>query len=415
MHPRPLLLVLALVAAGCGGGEEAVPPAETSPEASTGPAEPEAATTAGGDAETSVPEPATSVADGWSATAITEGIKPALELDPGGSPAVAFVDEDFDGLVGYAASSEGWTPETIDRGYFYGPIDLAFDPEGRANVVFHDHESVELDPRAGNLAHALRDGGEWDVRGVRDDGHDGWDSGIEIGSDGIVRAAGVDPSQFDSEDGVEYYELRDGSWDVGSIGSGPVAYEFNVSLALGPDGLPALTYYDDTDGDLVFAAFDGEAWALETAVAEGDAGKFSSLELDADGRPHVSFFQQESETAGRIRYAVRDGGAWSVEDVAPLEDVTLGMVGARRNSSLELGPDGVPRVAFSDRSGAWLATRSGGGWEAEEVATAGERPLGQLVDLELGPDGTPHLAFFEVTSEEEKLKGLVVYVTRPAG
>lgn len=34
-----------------------------------------------------------------------------------------------------------------------------------------------------------------------------------------------------------------------------------------------------------------------------------------------------------------------------------------------------------------------------EVVTAGDRPLGQLVELALDEAGTPHLAFYEVTRE----------------
>jgi hypothetical protein len=182
-----------------------------------------------------------------------------------------------------------------------------------------------------------------------------------------------------------------------------------VSLAVDPDGRPALTYYDDRAGDLVFASFDGKRWNLERAVSKGDAGKFSSLAFDAQGRPHVSFLQQESPTSGAVRYAVRDGKKWVVEDVGTLGDLVLGMTGARRNTSLALDAVGVPHIAFSDRSGLRYAVRSQSGWDVQDVVTAGERPLGQLVDLALDETGTPHLAFYEVAGESP-LEGLVAHL-----
>lgn len=405
---RPLLHAAAVVAlvsivAGCGGADgndEGAPPAETAGE--TAPVETAEAAS-----------PSATVASGWTVTGIGRGIKPALALDREGQPAIAWIFENLpSGFVKYASSTDGWAEQTIDEGYFYGPLDLAFDAEGRANVVWHDHEGEEFDPRRGNLAHAVFEGGRWDVSAVRDRGHDGWDSTIAIGTDGVVRAAGVDPSQFGSEDGVEYYERgSDGGWRVESIGSGPIAYEFNVSLAVTPGGRPALSFYDDRAGDLVFGTREGGSWTLETVAAEGDVGKYSSLAVDADGRPHISFFDQTSESSGTIRYAVKDGGAWEVEEVGALDQVATGMAGARRNSALALDPDGVPHVAFTHKGVLRYATRTPTGWQLEDVVTAAGAPLGQLVSLRIDDRGGEHIASYEVTGEAP-LDGLVFYLTR---
>ena len=245
---------------------------------------------------------------------------------------------------------------------------------------------------------------------MSDNGHDGWDSTIAVAPDGVVRAAGIDPSQFGSTDGVEYYERSDGNWTVTSIGSGPIAYEWNVSLAVGPDGLPALTYYNDRDGDLVYAGFDGTEWSLETVASEGDVGKFSSLAFDSQGRPHVTFFDDTGGASGQVLYATRGDDGWTVEEIGTLDSVVQGMTGARRITSLALDAQDVPHVAFSDESVIRYATRSEAGWQVQDVVTAEDRPLGQLVSLRLDSVDTPHLAFYEVTSGSP-LDGLVVYLT----
>ncbi len=354
---------------------------------------------------------AAAIAEGWVAKVVATGIKPALALDSGGAPAVAYLFEDVgEGFVAYASAAQDWTPEVVVEGYFYGPLDLAFDLDGLPNVVYHDHQDSQFQQNLGELTYALKDTSGWQLQAAEDDGHDGWDSTIAIGADGIVRAAGVDPSQFGSNDGVEYYELQDGAWSVTAVGSGPIEYEFNVSLAVSPDGLPALSYYNDRDGDLVFASFDGGAWALETVAADGDVGKFSSLRFDAEGRPHVTFFDDQGGGSGSVMYAVRDGDAWTVEEVGTLDAVQQGMTGARRISSLALDGAGVPQVAFSDEGAIKYATRSETGWDVQEIATATDRPLGQLVSLQLDAAGTPHLAFFEV-SNGNPLDGLIVYLT----
>ena len=354
---------------------------------------------------------AATISDSWSATIAGSGIKPALALDSAGAAAIAYLLEDVgNGFVKIASAADGWTAETVIEGYFYGPIDLAFDPDGRPNIVYHDHQASSFQQDLGDLTYAIKDASGWQIAAAADDGHDGWDSTIAIASDGVVRAAGVDPSQFGSADGIEYYELRDGAWGVTAIGSGPIEYEFNVGLAVSPDGQPALSYYDGRSGDLIFASFDGAHWNLETVASEGDVGKFSSLQIDGEGRPHITFYDDLGGSAGRVLYAVRDAGSWTLEEIATLDDVRLGMTGARRNSALALDADGVPHVAFSDQDSVGYATRTDGVWDVVEVATAGDRAFGQLVSLKVDIAGIPHLAFTELT-QSNPLAGLIVYAT----
>ncbi len=396
-----VLAIAAFVAAACSSdsGDDGEP-TDTAPAAEDN-----------GDTSSEAETPAATISDTWDATIVGAGIKPALALDGEGVAAIAYLFEDVgNGFVNITSASDGWIPETIIEGYFYGPIDLAFDADGRPNIVYHDHQASSFQQDLGDLTYAIKDASGWQIAAAVDDGHDGWDSAIAIAGDGVVRAAGVDPSQFGSTDGIEYYELRDGAWSVTAIGSGPIEYEFNVGLAVNTDGQPALSYYDGRRGDLIFASFDGAEWTLETVASEGDVGKFSSLQFDGKGQPHITFYEDRGGSAGSVLYAVREAGSWTLEEIGTLDDVRLGMTGARRNSSLALDADGVPHVAFSDEGSVSYATRTDGGWEVVEVATAGDRPFGQLVSLKVDIAGIPHLAFTELT-QNNPLSGLIVYVT----
>lgn len=411
MRTRLLIGVaaIALVAAACSSDSSdtastAAPPPSEAPAATDTPTATAAAP--------SVTEPAAAVglvaAEGWSATAVGTGIKPALALDAQGAPAIAWLVEEVDeGFVSYAAEAEGWAEDRFIEGYFYGPIGLDFDAAGNPNIAYHDHQDTTFQPDKGDLVLAVRGDEEWDINTAGDDGHDGWDSTVVVGDDGVVRAAGVDPAQFQSEEGIEYYELTDAGWEVTAIGTGPVEYEWNVSLDVGPDGSPALTYFDHVNQDLVYASRDGEAWNLETVDSEGDVGRFSSLVLDAGGNAHVSYYQADS---GTVRYATNAEGDWSVEDVAVLDAVEIGFTGARRITDIDVDSDGTPYIAFADTTVVRLATEGGGGWEVEDVAAAGSLPLGQLVSLELDDAAVTHIATYEVTSPDP-LDGVIVYLT----
>ena len=82
------------------------------------------------------------------------------------------------------------------------------------------------------------------------------------------------------------------------------------------------------------------------------------------------------------------------EEIATLDDVELGMLGARRITSLALGSDGEPRVAFSDRSSLFYAVHDADGWAVEEVVSAASLPLGQLVSLKVDAANAPHIALW---------------------
>lgn len=412
-----ILLAFGLVVAACGGAGEgtttAPPPGDTSTTLAT--TAPPTATTTGTDAG---PGPqgeglTATPAAGWTSTMIGEGIKPVLALDSAGSPGIAFLTERIgDGYIGYATAGDDWAIDTFVEGYFYGPIGLAFDGDDRPNIVWHDHQADTFQDDLGSLAYAVRTDGTWQVGEATDDGHDGWDSTIAIGADGVVRAAGIDPAQFNRTDGVEYYELQGGTWTVEAIGSGPIFYEFNVGLAVGADGTPLISYYDNNQLTLQFARRSAGSWSIETVDSEVDAGKYSDVEVDAGGRAHISYLHQDTSTTGTVRYAVEDGsGGWTIEDVGRIEDLVTGFTGARRVTALELDDAGNPHVAFGDRSGIWYASRADGSWAVSQILAAGDLELGQLVSMELDTAGMPHVAYFEVTAPSP-LAGVVAYMTK---
>ena len=396
------LAALAIVAAACG--DDAEPSVLTSPPSTS------AATTTVPDGQAGAAAEGLSLlpAGDWTATRVGEGAKPALALDVAGDPAIAWVLEDLEGYVAFASQAEGWEFDEVAAGYFYGPIGLAFGADDRPHIVFHDHQDTTFKQDLGDLTHAIRSEGDWSVRPINDAGHDGWDSTITIGPDGVVRAAGIDPQQFDSDVGVEYYELTDSGWVVTEIGSGPIEYEWNVSLAVDPDGNPAVSYFDNNTQDLMFASRVGGEWTIETVASEGDVGRFSSLTFDTAGRPHISYFALPDTVA----YAVRSGGTWTVETVGTLPRVVIAFEGARRITDIAIDGAGVPHIAFTDRDVVRLASRFGGAWQVEDVAAAGELPLGQQVSLRIDRNGVPHLATYEVTGSGP-LTGVIAYL-KPA-
>ncbi len=56
----------------------------------------------------------------------------------------------------------------------------------------------------------------------------------------------------------------------------------------------------------------------ETVAAAGDVGYFTSLALDTQGDPRVSYYDA---TNGDLKYASESGGGWTLETVDAAGDV----------------------------------------------------------------------------------------------
>ena len=201
-----------------------------------------------------------------------------------------------------------------------------------------------------------------------------------------------------------------GQWQITEIGTGPVEYEFNVALAVTPDGDPALTYYDNNTGTLNYASRSGGTWSIEVIDDDGDPGRYSSLAFDADGVPHVSYVDLISSNEATVRYATLDGGSWVTTDVATLDQVATGFTGARRITSIQIDIDGSPHVVFGDAASVYYGELGDGGWSVDEIVAAGDAPLGQLVSFAIDAAGVSHITTFEATSLSP-LDGTVVYLT----
>ncbi|MFQ5922157.1 MAG: hypothetical protein ACE5M4_04880, partial [Anaerolineales bacterium] len=332
----------------------------------------------------------------WEVQEVGEGIKPAFAIDDEGVAHVAFLTEADHGGLFYAHNHNGeFEVETVSEGYFYGPVDLALSPSGEPLIAYHDHQAVQFDPALGDEVVAQLTESGWELTTVSDDGHDGWDNSIVVDQTGVWHTAAIDPSQFGSEDGVEYATLVEGAVTVVPVGSGPIKYEFGTSIQLDPSGSPSVAYYNDRDQQLEYAALGAGGWSVEVADNQGDAGRYSSLIFDTDGAPHIAYYVAESRESGTVRHAWKGASGWQTENVGDLQNLRMGQTGARKITALAFDPEGGLHMAYTDRDQLIYAQKTEDGWIGQELVEPGSRVLGQMVELAIDSDGTPHLIWYE--------------------
>jgi len=76
---------------------------------------------------------------------------------------------------------------------------------------------------------------------------------------------------------------------------------------------PHISYYDATGGNLKYAYKDATGWHIETVDSDGDVGIFTSIALDDDDYPHISYGEYIDKATSNLKYAYQDAGGWHIE------------------------------------------------------------------------------------------------------
>jgi len=171
-------------------------------------------------------------------------------------------------------------------------------------------------------------------------------------------------------------------------------------MALDNDSNPHISYYDSTNGDLKYAKRMASGWNVETVDNEGNAGLHTSITLDSDGYPHISY------VSGRLlKYTGWTGSMWNIEIVDNNSP-------SCQDTSIALDADGNPHIAYSHWAGfAGLsdlkhARWAGGDWVIETVERYGG---GGDVSIALDNNGYPHLGYCHVpASDVYPIKGVTL-------
>jgi hypothetical protein len=137
------------------------------------------------------------------------------------------------------------------------------------------------------------------------------------------------------------------------------------SLAFGPSGRPAFSYYFNTRGDLRLAMRGRAGWSYTTVDAAGDAGRSTSLAVDpVSGRWDIAYVATRTHTRATVQMAHQTRRGWNIETVDRLP-------GDAAFLSLAYAPDNNPSLSYYDAANADLkfAPFDGHRWRPVTVAS----------------------------------------------
>src|ERR1044071_2086076 len=243
------------------------------------------------------------------------------------------------------------------------------------------------------------------VLDVHDRVHVGWYASLALDSRGREGLAYYDVTPG----AIKFASRAGGTWSAETVEAAPEGIGHYCSLAFDPHDNPAISYYDARDLCLRFATRSNGVWAIETVDGAGNAaamrdelaraanggktpppaedipnvGLYSSLAIDGQGRPHISY---QDVTNADLKVAVRRDGAWLAEVVD-----AHGEVG--EHTSLKLDAAGNASVAYYDLQDGALrfASEWNGHWSVETVDASGD--VGAYASLSLDARGEPHTSY----------------------
>jgi hypothetical protein len=272
-----------------------------------------------------------------------------------------------------------WQTARVDAPKLFremGARSLALDAAGYPHIAYGED----------SLYYAWQDGTAWhyDVVDAPTE-MVGWDTSLALDTLGRPHISYCDLTRGDLK-----YAYYDGSfWHVEVVDSlGDVGH--HTSLVLDTLGFPHISYYDQGNGDLKYARWDGSAWRIETVDSANDVGKYTSLALDSAGRPHISYclFDRVHLTCTDLKYAYHDGSTWMIQAVDS--------GGMGRYTSLVLDAQDRPRISYSEYQTYYpgnalrYAFYDGTAWQIE---TVDQGSVGWYSSLVLDMAGRPHIGY----------------------
>ncbi|MFN0150589.1 MAG: FlgD immunoglobulin-like domain containing protein [bacterium] len=296
-----------------------------------------------------------------------------------------------------------WSVELVDIANDVGTwSSLAFDGAGWPHISYHDQTF-------GDLRYAVRAESGWQIEVVDQSGVVGRHTSLALTSAGEPAIAYYDVTNR----ALKFARKTAGAWSIETahrIDAANSVGEY-CSLALGADALPRIAYAHVATaggtGSLRYAWKNGAAWSRETvdAPSGAQAGTHASLALDAAGNPHVSYY---AASAGDLKYAERVGGAWTVEGV------DLFNADAGHWSSIGVQSTGASVIAYYEptTTSAKYAIRSGGAWFADLLDGANSS-AGLYTSLDIAPDDGIIVAYHEDLNEGA-VTGVIKVSSRPA-
>ena len=321
----------------------------------------------------------------------------SIAIDSNNYPHISYYDGTNRHLKYARYNGSDWEISTVDdSGYNGFYTSIALDSNDYPHISYFDLSND-------NLKYARWTGSDWEIEILDSEGSAGMYTSIDLDSDDYPHISyaistlpyGIYNLRYARFDGSEWHiETVDTAGDVG----------YYTSIALDSNDRPHISYCDESgalyseyntymhnynyymDRDLKYARFDGSEWHIEKVDSEEYVGRYSSIAIDSNDHPHISYYHDVTEFD--LKYARFDGSEWQIEVVE-----SGGWVG--KWTSIAMDSDDYPHISYMDYNNYDLkyARFDGSEWHIETVDEEGD--VGLYTSIALDSGGYPHISYYD--------------------
>jgi hypothetical protein len=333
----------------------------------------------------------------------------SIAIGDNGNPIISYYDYTNTALKVAACTTAGCTgtsmittvDSTGDVGYFPS---IAIGDNGNPVISYYDDTNEDLKVAACTTAGCT---GTSTITTVDSTGDVGQYSSIAIGDNGNPVISYYDVTNGDLRvaacttadcSGTPTITVIDSDSDVG----------VETSIAISSNGYPVISYYDFTNEDLKVAACTtadcSGTSTITTIDSTGDVGYFPSIAIGDNGYPVISYWD---DTNGDLRVA-----ACTTADCTGTRTVTTvdstGNVGVE--TSIAISSNGYPVISYYDvtnenlKVAACTTTDCTGTSTITTVDSTGN--VGYFPSIAIGSRGNPIISYYDVTNGDLKVAAM---------
>ena len=348
----------------------------------------------------------------WGKSALTEYINPSIDTvastgDIGRHPALMLDSNNYWNIAFYDSSNSdlrlayydgvSWNVESVYAGSndVGEGVTITLDGDGNKHLVAYDHTDDEI-------VHMTKMINSTEL--IANIDGNSYNPATVVDSEGNIHIAYLEGTTKT----LQYIYYNGTSW------SSPILIDDYLTwsgygtndLQIDSSGNLHLSYYNwntapsNDPHELTYATYNGSVWstyALQEMICSGACGTngfSSSIEIDVNDRPHISYYDQKNDT---LRYTHYDGTSWTDETVTTDDDNNNGIY-----NSISLDNNDYPRIAYYNVTHADLdlAVWDGSTWSFQKVDTMNS--VGTYPSISIGTDDLTRIAYTYASQSDIK-------------